>query len=98
MVYYGIHAIPTPGKAGDLAASVPGYHKLLTATGAKSVQSFVLTAGQNVGSLFHIVGYEKTADAEKVRDAVRNDGEWKDMQAKVGPITGSLSINTLEAL
>lgn len=98
MVYYGIHAIPTPGKGGDLAASVPAYQKLLTDTGAKSVESFVITAGQNVGSLFHIVGYEQTADAEKVRDAVRNNGAWKDMQAKVGPMTGSLSINTLEPL
>ncbi len=98
MVYYGIHAIPAPGQAEALAGSVSTYQKLLRAHGAKSVESFAIAAGQNVGSLFHIVGYETMSDAEKVKGAVRNDAEWKDLQAKVGPMVASLSINTLESL
>ena len=98
MVHYGIHAIPAPGQAEGLAAAVAPYQKLLSKHGAKSVESFVISAGQNVGSLFHIVGYENSADAEKVRDAVRNDAEWKDLQAKIGQMVASLSINTLDSL
>jgi hypothetical protein len=98
MVYYGIHAIAAPGQAEALAGSVPTYQKLLEAHGAKSVQSFVIAAGQNVGSIFHIVGYDSMSDAEKVKDAVRNDAQWKDLQAKTGPMIASYSINTLEAL
>jgi hypothetical protein len=98
MIYYGIHAIPAPGQAGALAGAVAPYQKLLSAHGAKSVESFVISAGQNVGSLFHIVGYENSTDAEKVRDAVRDDPEWKDLQTKIGSMVASLSINTLDAL
>jgi hypothetical protein len=98
MVHYGIHAIPAPGQAEALAGAVPAYQKLLAAHGAKSVQSFVIAAGQNVGSVFHIVAYDSMADAEKVQGAVRDNAEWKDLQAKTGPMVASYSINTLAAL
>jgi hypothetical protein len=95
MIHYAIHAIPTPGQSDPLAQTVPSYQKLLLAHGAKSVQSFVVGAGPDVGSLMHIVGYEDSAAAEKVRDAVRNDAEWKSLQDTVNSKIANLTIGTL---
>jgi hypothetical protein len=95
MIHYAIHAIPTPGQSDALAQSVPEYQKLLRKYGAKTVQSFVVGAGPNVGSLMHLVGYEDSATAEKVRDAVQNDKEWKTLQGTVNSKIASLTIGTL---
>ena len=98
MIHYGIHAIPAPGQAEALAGTVATYQKLLKKHGAKSVQSFTVAAGQNVGSVFHVVAYETMSAAEKVQDAVRTDKEWKALQAKVSPTVASFSITTLAEL
>ena len=98
MIHYGIQAIPAPGKGQALLETVPTYKKLLAKHGAKSAQSFIVAAGQDVGSVFHVVAYETIAAAEKVQDAVRNDGEWNDLQAKVAPLVASYSITTLAEL
>ena len=98
MIHYGIHAVPAPGQAAALAGAVGTYQKLLTTHGAKSVQSFVVAAGQDVGSVFHVVAYDTMSEAEKVQDAVRTDPVWQDLQDKTASMVASYSITTLAEL
>lgn len=98
MIYYGIQATPTPGGYGALKELVPPYAKLLKANGAKSVQSFVMSSGQSVGSIAHIVGFADHAAASKAGEALRANSEWTKLQERGAPVIASLSINTLQEL
>lgn len=98
MIYYGVQASPTPGGYQTLKELAAPYAKLLKANGAKSVQSFVVGAGQNVGTIAHVVGFADREAAGKAGEALRANSEWTKLQERGAPVISSLTINTLHEL
>lgn len=98
MIHYEIKAIPAPGQAQALIGTVAAYRDLLSKHGAKSAESYVVAAGNDVGSLVHIISYDTIAAAEKVQAAVQNDADWNALQTEVAPLVASYSITTLNQL
>lgn len=95
MVYYGVQVVPVPGAFYTLKEMIPAYKKLLEKNGAKSVHSFVVTTGSNVGSIAHMVGYDDIASAAKGNEGLHENKDWRKLQEKGAPLIASLTINTL---
>ena len=98
MIYYGVQATAAPGGYPKVKELCAPYAKLLKANGAKSVQSFVVSAGQNVGTIAHLIGFADRDAAGKAGEALRANSELTKLQERGGPVIASLTINTLQEL
>jgi hypothetical protein len=98
VIYYEISTVATPGKTQELLGHVAEYNRIIAAHGAKSLGSFVVGVGDNVGTIKHIVGYADQGAAEAARQKLQSDPDWQKLSDATFPIISSYSITLLEAL